>query len=164
MLTLACVNHHTLNEWTGWRTDFLGLSGVIKTTWRSLTGLVPGTKKPFFLDSLLLCPNWPFRRLSWVVVHLSVSTGRICLDVSDTILLSGVLWCLVFIFLSVGSVAQTKKSTKKKNLILLDRGTSFRHFYVSCCGMVMQVHRLVFGKECHHQPRSLWDSFGRWTF
>lgn len=23
---------------------------------------------------------------------------------------------------------------------------------------------LVFGKECHHQPGSLWDSFGRWTF
>ncbi len=41
--TLACVHHHTLNEWTGWRTDFLGLSGVIKTTWRSLTGIVSRT-------------------------------------------------------------------------------------------------------------------------
>lgn len=81
--TLACVDHHTLNERSGWRKDFLGLSGVIKTTWRSLTGIVfPGTKKQFFLDSLLLCPNWPFRVLSRVAVHLSDPFGRERYDVT----------------------------------------------------------------------------------
>lgn len=100
-------------------------------------------------SSLLLCPNWPFWTLSWWSF-----TGRIRLDVSDTILLSGVLWC------SVGSVAQTKKTKTKKN-------NSFRWRYefqplFKCPAVTWWC--LVFGKECHHQPGCLWDSFGRWTF
>lgn len=132
--TLACVDHHTLSEWTGWWKDILGLGGVIKSTWRSLTGIVSCTLTlswhkqaifPRFITALskLTLPNPFFGGHPPAFLTPAHIYGKDLFGCEQYRVLI-LWWCLVFTFLSVGSVAQTQKWRKKKKKIY-----SFRSRY-----------------------------------